>query len=255
VPNPPRRTTRLTPSRLAGKRVLVTRAREDAGELEAKLRAAGAVPILAPAIEFGPPDDVSRAAAAVRDAAHYRWLVFTSVHGVDAFFAHARVERGAARIAAIGEKTAARVAQYGAHVGLVAPEAIEESLAEALLAASEPGDRILLFRAQAARQALPVLLRAGRRSVDDVAAYATREVRDPALADAARAAEIWTFTSGSTVRALVANVPGAGELAAGKLVACIGPVTAETARACGLPVHVTATAHDVDGLIAALECA
>jgi uroporphyrinogen-III synthase len=98
------------------------------------------------------------------------------------------------------------------------------------------------------------LLRASGRIVDDVPGYATRAVRDASLAEAAAAADIWTFTSGSTVRGLIENVPDARTLAAGKIVACIGPVTADIARAFGLPVHATASAHDVDGLLAALEC-
>jgi uroporphyrinogen III methyltransferase/synthase len=210
--------------------------------------------VLAPAIEFGAPDDPAPARIALRDAASYGWLVFTSVHGVEAFFA-ARAERGASKIAAIGARTAARIEAFGASVDFVPAEAIEEALAEGLLARGAAGSRVLIFRAQEARQALPGLLRAGGCSVDDVAGYATRAVCDPSLAVAARAADVWTFTSGSTVRALVANVANAAELAAGKIVACIGPVTADAARACGLPVHVTANAHDVDGLLAALECA
>ena len=247
--------------------------------MAAKLRAAGALPLVVPAIEFGAPDDEPRAAAAIRDAASYAWVVFTSVHGVDAFFAlrthdalgtHRALSAddaqgadgplrvpgglGAAKIAAIGAKTSARVARFGASVDYLPGEAIEEALAAGLIERSAPEERILIFRAQEARQALPELLRASGRVVDDVAGYATRAVRDPALAEAARSADMWTFTSGSTVRALVENVPGARELAAAKIVACIGPVTADVARACGLPVHATASAHDVDGLLAALEC-
>ncbi len=219
------------------------------------MRAVGALPILAPTIEFGPPDDASRADFVAARAADYAWIVFTSVHGVDAFFARANgVARGAGRIAAIGAKTAARVARFGAKADLVPAEAIEESLAAALIERGDSGDRIAIFRAQEARQALPDLLRAAGRSVDDVAAYATRAVHDPALAGAAQSADVWTFTSGSTVRGLIENVPLAQELATAKIVACIGPVTADAARACGLPVHATAAAHDVDGLLAALEC-
>ena len=241
--------------------------------MAAKLLAAGALPIVVPAIEFAAPDDEPRAAAAIRDAASYAWLVFTSVHGVDAFFAlrahdapsandalgadgSLKVPGGlsAAKIAAIGAKTAARLAHFGASVDYLPGEAIEEALAAGLIERSAPEERILIFRAQEARQALPELLRARGRVVDDVAGYATRAVRDPALAEAARDADVWTFTSGSTVRALVENVPDARDLAAAKIVACIGPVTSDVARACGLPVHATARAHDVDGLLAALEC-
>ena len=185
----------------------------------------------------------------------YHWIVFTSVHGVDAFVACAAgASRGNARVAAIGGKTAVRAEQLGLAVDFVPDEAIEEALAAGLIERSAPGARVLIFRAQEARQALPELLRAAGREVDDVAGYATRTVRDPAFAEAARTTDVWTFTSGSTVRALVANLPGASGIAHGKIVACIGPATADVARACGLPVHVTASAHDVDGLLAALEC-
>jgi uroporphyrinogen III methyltransferase/synthase len=219
-----------------------------------KLTIAGAIPVVSPAIEFCSPDDPQRAARAVREAASYAWIVFTSVHGVEAFFAGKPVELGSARFAAIGGKTALRLERAGANVDFMPEEAIEEALAAGLIERSAPGERILIFRAQEARQALPDLLRTARREVDDVAGYATRTVRDAAFAEAAFACDVWTFTSGSTVRALVANVPGASEIAATKIVACIGPVTADVARSLGLPVHAVAVAHDVDGLLAALAC-
>jgi len=243
---------------LAGKRVLVTRPRADAGELLDALSAAGAVALLAPVIAFGPPDDPVRADVAVREARVFHWIVFTSVHGVDTFFerlhAFARDARalGDTSVAAIGPKTAERLAHYGIRADFVPPEFVNEAVAEGLLARTRPGDRVLIFRAQDARDVLPSALEEADRRVDDVAAYATHALHDPAVSALAREADIWTFASASSVRAFVENVPDASALAGERVVACIGPITADTARGCGLPVHVVPTTYTVAGMLAAL---
>jgi uroporphyrinogen III methyltransferase/synthase len=105
------------------------------------------------------------------------------------------------------------------------------------------------------RDVIAERLRSAGRTVESVAAYATSSVRDPEIAEAAERADVWTFTSASTVRGFVANVPDASALARTKLVACIGPVTADAAREAGLAPAVVAAEYTVDGLIAALELA
>jgi uroporphyrinogen III methyltransferase/synthase len=103
------------------------------------------------------------------------------------------------------------------------------------------------------RDVLPRALRAAGRDVEVIAAYKTSNVDDPSLARAAEETDVWTFTSASTVLGFIANVPGAGDLAQERTVACIGPVTAETARDAGIPPDVVAERYTVDGLIEALE--
>ncbi len=130
---------------------------------------------------------------------------------------------------------------------------VAEAVAEGLLARTSPGDRILLYRARDAREVLPATLRAAGRTVDDVAAYATRFVDDPELAEKASRADIVTFTSASTVGGFVHNVPDAAQALAQKTVACIGPITARAAQDAGIRVDVVADEFTVDGLLRALE--
>lgn len=244
---------------LFGKKVLVTRPRASADEFAAKLWEIGAEPMMAATIAIEPPDDRAAAEIAMREIRIFHWIVFTSVNGVEAFFDHlgaaGRDARaiGDASVAAIGPKTAERLRAHGVRADFVPARFVSEEVAAGMLERTEPGQRILLYTAQEARDVLPEALRAEGRRVDVVAAYKTSAVRDPAIAERAAEADVWTFTSASAVRAFVDNVPDAAHLATARTVACIGPVTAEAARACGLPVHVTAEEYTVDGLIEALE--
>jgi uroporphyrinogen-III synthase len=111
---------------------------------------------------------------------------------------------------------------------------------------------VLLVRAADARDVVPEALRAAGRTVNDVAAYKTRLVVDAEFAEKAASADIWTFTSSSTVAGFLANVSDAAALSAVKIVACIGPVTAATAREAGLRVDVVADEFTVDGFVRAL---
>jgi uroporphyrinogen-III synthase len=117
------------------------------------------------------------------------------------------------------------------------------------------GDRILLFRAQAARDVVPDVLRGAGRAVDDVAAYTTRFVDDPTLRERALRAGIVTFTSASTVHGFAHNVSDAPGVLAQTTVAAIGPVTAAAARELGIRVDVVAADFTVEGLMHALESA
>lgn len=246
---------------LHGKRVLVTRPVEQANELARRLRAAGAEPILAPTIEIGPPDDLRPAREAVARTHEYQWIVFTSRNGVEAFFALAD-ERGAGalalvgpKLAAIGPKTRDGLLRRGLHVDLVPRAFIGEAIARELLLRTEPRDRILLFRAQEGREAIPALLRRHGRVVDVVAAYATHLVEDPALPAKACSADIITFSSSSAVEGFLKNVPSAPRVLETKTVAAIGPVTARTARDAGIRVDAVAEQFSAEGLISALETA
>jgi uroporphyrinogen III methyltransferase/synthase len=246
---------------LFGKGVLVTRPAHQADDFAQQLWEVGAVPILAPTIAIGPPPEPDAARAAVARVREYAWVVFTSRNGVDAFFdllgELGRDTRafGEAKIAAIGPKTAAALTARGIRVDLVPQTYVNEAIADALLQRTQPGERILVFRAHEAREVLPQTLYEAGRAVDVVAGYATRAVDDPSLAEKAERADVVTFTSSSTVKGFLDNVPHGARLLVTKTVACIGPITAQTAREAGIRVDVVADEFTVDGLVRALTAA
>ena len=243
---------------LFGKRVLVTRPRTQGDEFALELWEAGAEPILAPTIAIGPPDDEAAAIAAVARVREYAWVVFTSRNGVDAFFdrlaASAKDARaiGDTRVAAIGPKTAAALAARGIRVDFMPEIYVNEYVAGGLLERTRPGDRVLIFRAQEARDVLPDALRDAQRSADVVAAYKTSLIDDPALLERAEGADIVTFTSASTVDGFVHNVADAVAVLSTKTVAAIGRITAARAREHGIRVDVVAADSTVEGLVLAL---
>jgi len=244
---------------LFGKRVLVTRPRDAADELATKFWEAGAEPVLAPTIEIVAPDDAQPARDAIAALATYAWVVFTSANGVDACFASIGASGGdarrfgGARIAAIGPKTAERLAAHGIRPDFVPGQYVAEDVAAGLLAKTGTTDRVLVFGAQEMRDTLAATLRARGRAVDVVAGYQTRAVRDERIAEFAETCDVWTFASGSAVTSFLDNVPGAADLAQDKIVACIGPITAAAARDAGLTVDVVADTFTAEGLLAALE--
>lgn len=247
---------RLSP--LTGKRILVTRPREQAAELCSKLAALGAEPILFPTIQIAPIDDYTALDNAIRSLEQYHWIIFTSVNGVAAFWERlTRTRTGSApalgvlKVAAIGPATAQALAQRGAQAHFIP----EEYVAERILAGLGDVKRrwILLPRADIAREALAVELADRGAVVHEIAAYRTLPAADPrGLAELQRGVDAITFTSSSTVRNFVEltknySLPKS-------VVACIGPITAQTARDLGLPVDVMASrdAYTMDGLVAAI---
>ena len=242
---------------LLGRRVVVTRTRAQASSLAEGLRQLGAEPLEVPVIRIDEPHD---GGAALRDAAvrvgEYDWVIVTSPNGAERLLAAVRAAGGdarrftGARLAAIGPATAEVLERAGLVADLVPPRYVAESLLEALRAATPDGGRALLTRAAVARDVLPEGLRAAGWQVDVVEAYRTVPAEvDDAQRALVRGADVVTFTSSSTVDHFVAAF---GADAVPPVVACIGPVTAETARAHGLDVTVEAEAHTVDGLLAAL---
>lgn len=246
---------------LFGRRVVVTRSRAQAGELVRALGELGAEPIEFPTLRVVDAPDPAALRAAARSVDRYNWVIFTSANGVARFWAALRkVGRdarafGRSRVAAIGPGTAAALAARGLQADLVPDEYVAEAVLEALSRAGPwEGCRALLPRALGARDVLPRgLERLGAR-VDEVAAYAT----EPDRGDVERLqkelhagrVDAITFTASSTVRNFVAAV---GPEVDGATVAAIGPVTAETARQLGLPVHVEAEEHTIPGLVRALR--
>jgi uroporphyrinogen III methyltransferase/synthase len=248
---------------LFGMRVLVSRPEEQAGELAAALRAAGARPELLPLIRIEPPADPSQLDAALASLDAYDALLFASANAVRSFAARAQM-RGrplgafAGRVYCVGPRTAEAARDAGLRVQAVPERHDAEGLAAAIAACGfPPGRRYLLPRAEEGRQLLPERLRESGAVVDAVAAYRTV----PAPVDAAalcgrlvrREIGAVTFTSPSTVRrfAELLDAP-AREALRGCLVAAIGPVTAEALRRRGIePDAVPAGAGSAD-LVAAL---
>jgi uroporphyrinogen-III synthase len=243
---------------LAGRRVLVTRARAQAEELVTRLRELGAEPVLCPVIEIAPPENTGPLDRAIRELERYDWLVFTSVNGVDAFFRRLRelgrepAALGRTQIAAIGPATAGRLRAYGFTPHLVPSEFVAEAVAAALVERGIAGRRVLLPRAAEARETLPEVLRAAGAAVDVVPAYRTLPVEPPPEAlERLRAGEvdIVLLTSSSTARNLVASLGHDLSVLDRAVVACIGPITAAAAREAGIRVDLVADEYSIPGLL------
>jgi uroporphyrinogen III methyltransferase / synthase len=246
---------------LLGKTIVVTRTRKQASVLSNKLRALGAHVIELPTIRIEPPTDLREFAELVQYAHMYDWIVFTSANGVDAFFDvffklydDAR-EIGGVRIAAIGPATAQRVKDFHLHVDLQPEEFVAEAVArEFKKQGSIENLRILLVRAEKARDVLPKELSAVGAIVDEAFAYRTvPETRDISGAQhqlAQDGADLITFTSSSTVENFLAlGLPWPK----GMRIASIGPITSKTVRDQGLTVDIEAHRHDIDGLVQAVR--
>ena len=248
---------------LLGKHILVTRARAQASALTEKLTALGAACVETPVIRIVPPADGYAALdAAIEELHTYHWLIFTSVNGVEHFFArlhHAGRDTralGYAKVAAIGSATAKALHSYGIDADLVPEEFRAEAVVEALKPILPPRARILLPRAQEARDVLPESLRAHGATVDVTPAYETVPELSGGeeLAERLRNGEIdfVTFTSSSTVKNLVHQLGNITPLQQVKI-ACIGPVTAETARSFALEPDIIAENYTIDGLVDAIR--
>lgn len=249
---------------LCGKHIAITRPQVQAADLAARLTALGARVTELPAIAIAPVADTSPLDAALKELAGYDWIVFTSANGVRAFDERLQARgldwtaRHRARIAAIGPATAAAIERQGIAPDLVPQEFVAEGLVEAL--GNVAGQRILLPRADIAREALSRELRLRGAEVDEIAAYRTVvQPIDPAVLERVLhedRVDAITFTSSSTVRSLLESLGAAGydparELA-GIALACIGPITAATLRGAGLEPALVAREYTIAGLVAAL---
>jgi uroporphyrinogen III methyltransferase/synthase len=235
---------------LFGRRIVITRAREQASALGARLIALGAEVIELPSIRL---EDVP---FRVPPLEGYAWIVFTSANGVERFLGAALAGRdaralGGVRVAAIGPGTADALGRFGVRPDLVPERFIAESLLDAFPAPDAPGARVLIARAETARDVLPEGLAALGYEVEVLPVYRTvTATPDPDALAAARAGEFdaITFTSSSTVTNFHAIV---GAVPPGTQVISIGPVTSATARDLGYTITAEADPHDIDGLVAA----
>ncbi|WP_446744524.1 uroporphyrinogen-III synthase [Silvibacterium acidisoli] len=247
---------------LAGKRILITRARHQAGQFARLLQEQGAETIEIPAIEIVPPPSFDRLDTALRTLAVYRWIVVTSANGARAIGDRLQVLGlqpslfVQQKVAAIGSGTADSLRQQGIPVALTPGGYVAESLLEAL-GQPEPGDRILIIRAEVARDILPTQLIARGAAVDVAEAYSNvvpdESAREIATLFAAEpSVDAATFTSSSTVSNFF-HLLDAAEIMrpAGLKAISIGPVTSRTLREHGWEPAAEADPHHLDGLVAA----
>jgi len=248
---------------LSGKRIALPRAAEQGRETANAVRERGAAPLLLPMIAIVDPPDPARLERAVAELSSYDWVLLTSTNGVSRLRAqleHSGLDArafGAAKVGAIGPKTAEGLQRLGIRPDAVAQEFVGEGLAVAILAHGVPR-RALLLRALVARDALPEALRAKGCEVDVVAAYQTRPLTDSgaelATGIEAGSVDAILFTSSSTVTStLDALGPRAKELLQRTTLASIGPITTRTLRSLGLEPRVEAGVYTVEGLLDALE--
>lgn len=246
---------------LAGRRVIVTRTRAQAGTLVDLLEAAGADALPFPTIEIVDPESWEPVDEAIRRLDTYEWVVFTSANAVDRFFARvATVGTDARRVAglevaAVGPATAEALERHGIEAGFVPDEHVGEALAAGLLDRGvREGMRVLVPRALEAREVLATELGRHGVTVDVVPVYRTvKGSGDEATLAAIRSreADAVTFTSASTVRNFVELTAGVD--VSGLVVATIGPVTSKTARDLGLRVDVEPGEYTIPALVEALQ--
>ncbi len=249
---------------LWGKVAVVTRTREQASALVELLTEAGARCLEVPTLELGPPDDFGPLDRVLDRLSEYHWVVFTSANGVIAFMRRL-FERGLdvralgrARLAAIGPATAEALRGYALVADVVPARFVAEDLAETLLPRLEPGSRVLLARAQQAREVLPEALARHGVEVEVVPVYQTMiplTVPPEALAylEAGRA-DILTFTSSATVHnlAVLLGKKIFQALARKAVVAAIGPVTAATLEEYGITAQVQPQDYTIPALVEAI---
>lgn len=243
---------------LQGRRILITRTRRQASELAAKIEALGGTPILVPTIEIVPPESYAALDAALANLASFDWVVFTSANAVEIFQQRRDPSLTPSRIAVIGPATARATEEAGLHVDLIPPAYVAESLGEAL-APLVRGKRVLLVRAEQARDILPEMLKSSEADVTIATAY-RNQIPEGSVTELRRLfaakegyPDAITFTSASTARNLVELLQAAEiELPASVGLVSIGPITSEALRSLGLEPSIEAAEPTLAALVQAL---
>jgi uroporphyrinogen III methyltransferase/synthase len=249
---------------LFGKRVLVTRTREQASELLSLLEEAGADCLEFATITIGPPDSFDGIDQALAKLGEYDWLLFTSINAVKFFFNRlseknmdARDLRGP-KIGVVGKATAEALAGYCLRADLLPEKFTGEGLAESLIALGVGSKKILIPRAQKAGDILPASLKEAGAEVTIASVYKNRKPTGQQMAlrqeFEAGNIDLVTFTSSSTVTNFL-QMLGAGDrheqdrLLHGVFMVAIGPITAETARNSGLTVHIQPEEYTIPAMV------
>jgi uroporphyrinogen-III synthase len=251
---------------LQGKRIIVSRAKEQAGSLSQLLEAKGAEVVEIPFIEIRPAQSYEALDKAIENVLNYDWLILTSVNGVKALFS--RLEKQGKseadllhlKVVAIGPATRKAIEKHGIPVDIMPEEYVAEAVVEELRGQVK-GERVLLVRAKVARDVIPNALRELGARVHVMEAYETvvPETSRTTILEALRAAKkpfAITFTSSSTVKnfvELVGEESTKSGILDGVKLASIGPVTSATLRELGLPVDIEAKEYTVSGLAEAIE--
>ena len=249
---------------LAGKRILITRAREQSGDFATLLKRLGAEVIEFPTIEIVPPRSWKELDQAITRLRTYDWIIFTSANGVIFFWQRLREKRKSNRfppslnVCAIGPATANQLKKRGVPVHHIPKEFIAESILQGLQKMAVRGKRILLARAKKARDILPEGLRKMGAVVDVVEVYRTVKPKGSSkrlkqLLEEGRI-DVVTFTSSSTVNHFVEllNKENLQELLKRIVIASIGPVTTRTARSYNMKVSIQPREYTIPSLAQAI---
>jgi len=244
-----------------GKTIVITRPEAQSAEFADLLYEEGARVISFPTIKIVPPENFDDLDRAIRDIERYDWIIFTSANGVRSFFDRlfhlgkdARDLKGVS-ICAIGPATARTVGNHGIRVDLIPESYISESVVSAFEKAGGAEKKILIPRAEVARDIIPESMTAMGASCDVITAYHTvasgvtgndfREISETNTID------IIAFTSPSTVDNFI-DIVGRNNIPEDAIIACIGPVTKKAAEGAGLTVHVMAKSYTVEGMVHAM---
>ncbi len=258
--------TKTDPARkpLAGKRIVITRARAQAEQFARRVEDLGGEVVEFPTIEIRAPESFAEFDAALENIASYDWLIFTSVNSVEPFLTRLKEKGKTAaalhrlKVGAIGPETAKRLENAGIRTALVPDRYQAEGILDAVSAEKMRGKRVLIPRAAEAREILPETLRQRGATVDVIIAYRTAlpvvDVRPLAELLAGRRVDAVTFTSSSTVRNFVRLFGGKSlaEIVNGSRIACIGPITAETVKDLGGRAEIVAREFTVSGMVRAM---
>jgi uroporphyrinogen III methyltransferase/synthase len=245
---------------LAGKRILITRAKEQAKEFSNLLEGHGAEVIAYPTIEITQPQNWGPLDKAIERLETYDWVIFTSVNGVR-FFTQRLKEKGAditvlgrEKICAIGPRTQGELEKMGLTVSFIPQEYRAEGIIEGLKARGIKEQKILLPRARGARKILPEALQEAGAVVDEVAVYQAvkpSKSNESLASILKKGVDVAAFTSSSTVRNFMELLSDKSALN-GVKVAVIGPITAETVRSYGVEPHITPQEYTIPALVEAI---
>ncbi|MEW9122172.1 MAG: uroporphyrinogen-III C-methyltransferase [Thermotaleaceae bacterium] len=249
---------------LFGKKVLVTRTRQQASTLSKRIEDLGGEAIEFPTIQIEKPENFDEIDKAIGEIEKYQWLIFTSVNGVQAFFE--RMKRlnfdirllYKAKLCAIGPATAKALEDMGFTIEYIPEEYKAEGIIEGLAEKIKEGEHVLLPRADIAREVLISELEKLGARVDNIHVYRTvipeqnRELLKDLLIK--NAIDVITFTSSSTVRNFIHILGDENrELLNTIKIAVIGPITEETTKALGIHIDIRAKEYTIDGLVSAIQ--
>ncbi len=250
---------------LFGKRILVTRPKHQASEFSRLLETYGAEPIECSTLDIVPPRSWQETDEAISAIQRYQWLILTSVNGVRAFMERLRFHRrdvrslAGLRLCCIGPRTADEAASFGIQADFIPHEYQAEGVIETMKQAGVAGQRVLIPRAEIAREILPEQLRELGAIVDVVSTYrtVTPELELAGLKQQLQQGKIHfiTFASSSTVRnfcQLFESQEEIVQLTKGSTIACIGPITAQTVSEQGLSVGIVAEENTIPALADAI---